>query len=68
MESDVGVEMWLRSIKKNNLRYKTYIGDGDSSSYGKLSGREGRMCWSHPKEDGKWLTRVQKEKEGAKVG
>ena len=24
------------------------------------------MCWSHPTEDGKWLTRVQKEKDGAK--
>ena len=36
MESDAGVEMLLRSIKKNNLWYKTYIGDGDSSSYGKV--------------------------------
>ena len=34
MEKDAAVKMFLRSIAKHNLKYTTYVGDGDSSSYG----------------------------------
>ena len=33
MESTGVIRCFQRSIKLNNLRNKTYIGDGDSSSY-----------------------------------
>ena len=33
MECEAGVEMWLRSIEKNILRYTTFVGDGDSSCF-----------------------------------
>ena len=33
METEATFEMFLRSIDKNNLRYTTYVGDGDSSSF-----------------------------------
>ena len=29
--------MFMRSIEKHNLKYTTYVGDGDSSSYGVVS-------------------------------
>ena len=34
MEKEDAVEMFLRSLDKHNLRYTTYVGDGDSSSFG----------------------------------
>ena len=34
MEKDAAVVMFLRSIEKHKLKYITYVGDGDSSSYG----------------------------------
>ena len=36
MESSAAIEMWGRSIEKNQLMYETYIGDGDSSSFKNL--------------------------------
>jgi hypothetical protein len=33
MESGGAVQLFGRSLIKHNLRYKTYIGDGDSKSY-----------------------------------
>ena len=33
MESASIVEIFKRSVPKRELRYKTFIGDGDSSSY-----------------------------------
>jgi hypothetical protein len=33
MESSGTIKIFLRSEKKNNLRYTTFLGDGDSSSY-----------------------------------
>ena len=36
MESSAAVEIWHRSIEKNQLVYDTYIGDGDSSSFKNL--------------------------------
>ena len=36
METQSGVEMFLRSIKTRNLRYTVYVGDGDSSCYAKV--------------------------------
>ena len=37
MESAGALEIWARSVTKNQLAYTTYIGDGDSSSYKRLS-------------------------------
>ena len=36
IECVAGVETWLRSIEKKQLRYTMYVGDGDSSCYGKV--------------------------------
>ena len=33
MESKGAVEIFKRSLRVNNLRYKTYVGDGDTSSH-----------------------------------
>ena len=35
MECEAGVEMWLRSIEKNILRYTTFVGDGDRLCFGR---------------------------------
>ena len=37
MEAGGAVEMFLNSIDKHNLKYTTYVGDGDSSSFGCVS-------------------------------
>ena len=37
METDVAVEMFLNSIDMHNLKYTSYVGDGDSSSFGCVS-------------------------------
>ena len=39
MEASGAVEMFLRSIDKHGLIYKIFVGDGDSSSYGKVKER-----------------------------
>ena len=36
MEKEWAIEMFTRSIDKYNLCYTTYVGDGDSSSFGKV--------------------------------
>ena len=36
MECDAAVEIWLRSIETRSLRYTTFVGDGDSSCFGKV--------------------------------
>ena len=36
MEARAGVEMFLHSIETRNLKYTTFVGDGDSSCYGKV--------------------------------
>ena len=33
MEGAIAVDLWSRSVKRNQLVYSTYIGDGDSSSF-----------------------------------
>ena len=33
MERDGAIESFTRAIEKHNLRYTTYVGDGNSSSY-----------------------------------
>ena len=33
MERDGAIEVFTRSIEKHNLRYTTYVGDGDSNSF-----------------------------------
>ena len=37
MEKEAAIEMFLRSVEKRGLKYSTYIGDGDSSSYGMVA-------------------------------
>ena len=37
MEKEAAIEMFLRSVEKRGLKYTTYIGDGDSSSYGMVA-------------------------------
>ena len=37
MEKEAAIEMLLRSVKKRGLKYTTYTGDGDSSSYGRVA-------------------------------
>ena len=37
MERDGALQMFLRSIDKNNLKYTEYIGDGDSNLFGRGS-------------------------------
>ncbi|XP_065062199.1 LOW QUALITY PROTEIN: uncharacterized protein LOC135689025 [Rhopilema esculentum] len=36
MESSAAVDIFSRSIEKRHLKYTTYIGDGDSNSFGKV--------------------------------
>ena len=36
MECQAGVDMFLRSIGNRNLRYTVFVGDGDSTTYGKV--------------------------------
>ena len=37
MEKKAVIEMFSRSVEKRGLKYTTYVGDGDSSSYGKVA-------------------------------
>ena len=37
MEKEAAIEMFLRSVEKRGLKYTTYIGDWDSSSYGMVA-------------------------------
>ena len=37
MKKEAATLMFMRSIQKHNLKYTTYVGDGDSSSYGVVS-------------------------------
>ena len=37
MEVQATLEMFMRSIERYNMRYTTYVGDGDSSSFGTLN-------------------------------
>ncbi|XP_065068314.1 uncharacterized protein LOC135693699 [Rhopilema esculentum] len=36
MESSAAVDIFSRSIEKRHLKYTTYVGDGDSNSFGKV--------------------------------
>ena len=37
MEKEAAVTIFKRSLSKHNLKYTTYVGDGDSSSFGEVS-------------------------------
>ena len=37
MEKDGSVEIFLRSVETRKLRYTTFVGDGDSSSFGAVA-------------------------------
>ena len=39
MESRGVTDLYLSLVEKNNLRYRPFIGDGDSSSYSAVSKR-----------------------------
>ena len=45
MEKEAAIEMFLRLVEKRGLKYTTYIGDGDSSSYGMVAQALGEK-WS----------------------
>ena len=36
MEGSAAIEIWKRSVERNNLVYSTYVGDGDSTSFKNL--------------------------------
>ena len=37
METEAAITIFMRSIEKHNLKYTTYVGDGDSSSFGEVA-------------------------------
>ena len=37
METEAAITTFMRSIEKHNLKYTTYVGDGDSSSFGEVA-------------------------------
>ena len=37
MEADIAEVLWMRSQEKNNLRYTTFVGDGDGASFGRVA-------------------------------
>ena len=45
MEKEAAIKMFLRLVEKRGLKYTTYIGDGDSSSYGMVAQALGEK-WS----------------------
>ena len=78
MEADGVVEMYQRSVQRYNIRYNSFIGDGDSSAYSTVD-REGPYrptvfikkegCVNHvTKRMGTNLHRLIKEYKGKKLG
>ena len=59
MESDRVLELYKRSVEKHNIRYNSYIGDGDSSSYNAID-RERPYGPNKFIEKGKCVNRVRK--------
>lgn len=37
MEKETAITIFKRSVEKHSLKYTTYVGDGDSSSFSKVS-------------------------------
>ena len=78
MEADGVVEMYQRSVQRYNIRYNSFIGDGDSSAYSTVDcegpyrptafiKKEG--CINHvTKRMGTNLRRLIKEYKGKKLG
>ena len=74
MESDSVLQMYERSVKEYGLRYRPFIGDGDSSSfstveksmpYGPLCHIEKAECTNHvTKRMGTALRRLLKNTKG----
>ena len=62
MEAVSAVDIFTRSIETRNLKYTTFVGDGDSSSFGwvkealekkfgaRYEVKKRRMCWTCPEE------------------
>ena len=79
MEGDAAVSMFLRSIEKRSLRYTIYVGDDDSSSYGKVKEAcleqygdaypvEKEECLGHiQKRMGAGLITLKKDMKGTKL-
>ena len=75
MEKTAAVEMFERSVDTRGLKYTTYVGDGDSSSFNVVHGAmkakykdgymvsKGGLCRPHPKENGKGLRTFKKSKK-----
>ena len=79
MEAAAGVEIFLRSMEKNNLQYTTFVGDGDSSCFSKvkeaLTEKYGEMyqltkekCTGHvQKRMGSGLREYKRKQQGIKL-
>ena len=71
METDGIEEIYMRSLDKHNIRYRPFIGDGDSASYthrktysiwATAPRRKTRMRQSRDKPDGICITYAVKQK------
>ena len=62
METQGVVEMFLRSIDKNGLRYITFVGDGDSSCYASVCEalRNAPTCYSYEVKKEECVGHIQK--------
>ena len=59
MEGSAAVEIWKRSVERNNLVYSTYVGDGDSSSFTNLQKSDPYQGIEHVRKE-ECLGHVQK--------
>ena len=62
METQGAVEMFLRSIDKNGLRYTTFVGDGDSNCYASVCEalRNAPTCYSYEVKKEECVGHIQK--------
>ena len=79
IETEAAVDIFLRSVEKRSLRYTTYVGDGDSSSFATVKEKcfekyadsylvhKEEWLRSHPKTDGNRFTRIKAETTQAKI-
>ena len=56
IESAGALEIWGRSLEKHQLAYTTYVGDGDSSSFKRLSESDPTILWRLFERKNAWAT------------
>ena len=56
MEGAIAVDLWKRSVQRNQLVYSTYIGDGDSSSFKRVIESNPMMAWKMSGRRNAWVT------------